>query len=580
MIVQVATFLLAAALGQAAPDAGWLKSVPAEADVVVRVRGVDAARDDLAAMLRALSPALAQQAVPAIEQAVELFTTRFTKDAARCEILAFARVVPPEQPGRFPFAIVVHEADHQAVLKAVVDETADRKDEGNGLVSFPGIDGNTWYGAPGEGVTVFGPDRGLVTAAANPAEKNLASTLGDNSSKLLAGDLGVYVNLAALVSRYETQIDAARQQFMTLLDAAGQQAGNRKTMDMVKGMYGKLFDGLKLGDGLVLNLDFDAKGLEVDGIATVKPDTKAARHLARAGATTGYESLAKLPANSSYFIHLDMNGELLTRMQNISMSMLFPDGEPTPEMEAALKAFKELGRLRTDSAAGFGDGFENFSLTQTDNAEGLIAATHANVGALKAVRPDSPNFVKGVEITDNAETHRGITFSRSEVTFDLDKLIAMSGPSSNKAMLEGMFGGDAIRTWYGIHDKAVLTITAKDWETAKARVDSYLDGKGSLGETASYKAITERLPKSAALVGLLSVQGLLKQLATQFAAISRNPNLKVPGDLPAEPVLMGGALQPAGNGIQFKAVIPSAIGPVFEKGLPPLLQGLQGVQGQ
>lgn len=580
MIAQVATLLLAAALGQAAPDAGWLKSVPAEADVAVHVRGIDAARDDLAAMLRALSPALARQAVPAIEQAVEQFTARFSKDAAECEMIAFARVVAPEQPGQFPFAIVVREGDHNAVLKAVVGEGGFRKDEGDGLVSFPGIDGGTWYGAPGDGVTVFGPHRGLVTAAAKPGEKTLAGTLDRNASKLLGGDLGIYVNVAALTSRYEAQIDAAREQFMALLDAAGQQAGNARTMGMAKKMYGKLFDGVKIGESLVFNLDFDAKGLEVDGIATVKPDTKAAQHLASGPAPGGYEALAKLPADSAYFLHLDMNGEALTRMQNLGMTMMFPDGKPTPEMEQALKAFKDLGRLQTDSAAGFGGGFESFNITHAENPEGLIAATLANSRAMKGNQPESLNFIKSVDIVEKAETHRDVTFSRSTVTFDLEKLAAMSGPSGNKAMLEAMFGGNEIRTWSGAHDKTVLTVVAKDWDTAKTRLDAYLDGKGTLGETESYKAVTARLPKTATFVGLLSAQGLVKQLATQFSAMLQNPNLKPPGDLPSEPVLMGGALLPSGSGIQFKAVIPSAIGPVLEKGMAPIIQGLQGVQGQ
>ena len=39
-----------------AADAGWLKAVPADVDVAVRVRGVDAARADLMAMLKAMSP--------------------------------------------------------------------------------------------------------------------------------------------------------------------------------------------------------------------------------------------------------------------------------------------------------------------------------------------------------------------------------------------------------------------------------------------------------------------------------------------------------------------------------------------
>ncbi len=580
MLVLVANFLLAAAVGQAAPDAGWLKSVPVDADVVVHVRNIEGVRDDITAMLRAMSPALAQQVAPVIEQAVDQFTSRFSKHAARTEFLILARAVPPENPGQLPAAVLVRAPNHEEVLKAVAGEGVDRKDEGDGLVSFPGADGGTWYATPGEGFTAFGPDRALVAAVAKPGEKTLSDAIGDNATKLLGGDLGVYVNIAALTSRYEAQIDAARELFMALLDAAGQQAGNGNAMGVAKKLYGGMFDGVKIGESLVFHLDLDAAGLEVDGIATVKPDSKAARDLAEAPAPSGFETLGKLPAASGYFLHLDMNGEEITRMQNLGMSMMFPEGDVTPEMKAALKTLKDLGRMRIDSASGFGGGMESLSVTHTENPEAMVAATLANSQAMKTDRPEAMNFIKNVEIVEKAETHRGITFTRGTVTFDLDKLAKMSGPSGNRAMLEAMFGGDAIRTWYGIHEKSVLTVIAKDWDAAKARLDAYLDGKATLGETASYKAVAARLPKTASFVGLLSAQGLVQQLSTQFSAMLQNPNLKPPGDLPAEPALMGGAIQPVRDGFQFKAVVPSAVVPVLEKGLTPLLQGLQGVQGR
>src|SRR5262249_13179093 len=58
-------------VGQArdrAPDeAAWLKSVPDSAAVVLHVRGVEAARDDLIKMLKAMSPTLAEHAEQGLE---------------------------------------------------------------------------------------------------------------------------------------------------------------------------------------------------------------------------------------------------------------------------------------------------------------------------------------------------------------------------------------------------------------------------------------------------------------------------------------------------------------------------------
>ena len=60
MLVPLSMWILAASLAQSptldAADAGWLKAVPADIDVAIHCRGVDATRADLVAMLRILSP--------------------------------------------------------------------------------------------------------------------------------------------------------------------------------------------------------------------------------------------------------------------------------------------------------------------------------------------------------------------------------------------------------------------------------------------------------------------------------------------------------------------------------------------
>jgi hypothetical protein len=583
MIAQVATILLAAALGQGAPDTGWLKAIPAEADVVVHVRSVDAARDDLVAMIKAMSPTLAQQAAPAIEGLAAQFAQRFGKEGAASEFLAVMRIVPGQDGGRMPFAVLVRGDDHAAILGSVSGGQGERKPEADGTESFQGIDGATWYGAQGAGFTAFGPDRALIAAIARPGEKTVGAAIGgDAAAKLLAGDLGAYVNVAALATRYADQIDAARGQFLALLDAGAQQAGgNAQAMAAAKELYGKLFDGIKLADALVVNLDFDAAGLDVAGVATVKPGTEAAKRLAAAEAPGDFAELAKLPADAGYFFHMDLDAATVTALQKFSMSMAVPaGGSPSPEAQKAADAMKALGRMRTDGSAGFGNGFSTFGVVHVADAQKLVEATLANSRAMKSAMPEGMNYIKNVEVAEKAQEYRGFTFASSVVTFDLDALAKMSGPAGNRQMLESMFGGDTIRTWHGTDGKVVLSVVAKSWDAAKAQIDAYLDGKATLGATAAYQAIAAKLPKTAAIVGLVSAQGFVKQLTAQFAGMLNNPQLQPPGDLPAEPALMGGSVTPQKDGYSFRAVVPSPVGPVLEKGLAPVIGAMRGVVGQ
>ena len=55
MLAQLSQWILIAALGQAPAEAALLKAAPADVDVAVRIPGVEATRDDLLAMLRAMN---------------------------------------------------------------------------------------------------------------------------------------------------------------------------------------------------------------------------------------------------------------------------------------------------------------------------------------------------------------------------------------------------------------------------------------------------------------------------------------------------------------------------------------------
>jgi hypothetical protein len=108
-------------------------------------------------------------------------------------------------------------------------------------------------------------------------------------------------------------------------------------------------------------------------------------------------------------------------------------------------------------------------------------------------------------------------------------------------------------------------------------IDAATTGRGSIGQAAGFRAVRSRLPDRPGGVFLLGAQGLVQQFSAQLSAINpNNPDLKAPHDLPKDPALLGGALTPVADGYQFQAVVPAAVGPVFEQGLLPLFQGLGG----
>ena len=559
---------MVAALGQAPDATGWLDAVPVEADVVVRVRGISPVRDDLVAMIKAMSPALGDQAAPHLDQAVEHFRTAFGEAAATQPFLMLLRVVKPDNPAQPPFAIVVKSAHYEAVLKALSGgkEPALKHEEG-GIDSFDGPQGAAWYAAKGAGTVAFGPDKPLVTKFARPGDTALAKSLPATVQKrFLGGDFGLYVNLKALTARFDNEIDQAKQGFFGALDQAGQKMGSPAMMEMAKTMYGGLFDSIKEADALAFGLDFSAEGLGVDGELTVKSDSATAKRIA--GAKAGDASaIAKLPADAAYFVYMNLDAKTFEAFQKMGMGMMSAGGKPTPELEAALARQRGVGRVEAVTAMTIGNGMRTFNLMTVSDPKALLACTEAMMKALKG--SDSPlNLYKDVTTTPNAETYAGFTFSRVEMTLDPDKLAKMAAGNPAGGNLKAMFGGDKITSWYGVSDTQMLQVIAPNWEDAKAKIDAYFKGGDTLGASPAFQSIRAKLAAQTNMLFLMSAQGLLRQIAAQFSA-------KLPDDLPKEPALIGASLttDPA-TGFEFHLVVPSAVGPVFEKGLVPMIQKL------
>jgi hypothetical protein len=201
----------------------------------------------------------------------------------------------------------------------------------------------------------------------------------------------------------------------------------------------------------------------------------------------------------------------------------------------------------------------------------------ASLATLRAMKEGTGgvNIYKEVKIEPGAQTYEGLKFTRVEMTMDVEELAKLSGNVPGQAdMLKEMFGDGKMGHWYGTDGKRLVQIVAMKWEDAKAQLDAYFSGKDSVGRTPGFKAARSELSERASFLMLISAQGLTRMMARQFSAMTRNPNLKPPDDMPKEPAFLGGALTPhPSEGYEFQLVIPSAFGTVIAKDTIPMFQG-------
>src|SRR5579864_832344 len=330
---------LVTVLGQtpgAAADTAWLKQVPASADVVIRIRGVEPVRDDLSKMIQAMSPALANQVTPALEQGSQQILGELGKDAfdASAPILALIRLPKPGELDAKkgpPFAAFAHTKNYTAFQKAIAKGgDPQSKHQSGGYDTIKDNEGNPLYTIKGDGYAAISNDEELMKSIAKPTDTLDKTLKADLKTSLFTGDLGILVSLAAVQKQYGDHIDAARQQLMATLDAVSQQAGG-EMMKPAKAMYGAMFDGLKDADALVLNFDFSAAGLTLGGDLTTKPGTETAKFFTGPKTAAG-DTLAKLPADATTYLFANTSPSTIAKLQSWGIQFLTgPDEKPSPE---------------------------------------------------------------------------------------------------------------------------------------------------------------------------------------------------------------------------------------------------------
>jgi len=577
MFAQLSMWVLVATLGQTPAEttaaAVWLKAVPGDVDVVVRSRGLESTSGDLTEMIKAMSPRAAEAAAPALSGLLGQFRSQYGEDAVKTPWVGLARAVRPGPDGVLPFAVLVMKDDYQDVLKKVAagKEVALKPQDG-GFDAFDGPQGaGSWFAFKGAGFVAFGPDRELIAAVAKPGGKTLDTVLTPALAKsLLAGDLGLYVNVSRLATRYADQIAQARQTFMATLDQAAQKTPNGASMESIKQMYGSLFDAIQEADTLTLGLDFAASGLQIAGQLDLKPGPEPAKETP--ANQEGLADLNRLAPDAAFYMYMNMPASTVGKFQNMSLRMLSPGGKLGPELTRVMERFNALGRIETLGAASFENGMRMFNVVNTTDPKAYMAATEAMLTAMKDA--DSPlNFYKEIKVERDVQNYQGMSFTHIVAVLDDEKLAKLSAPGSDPAAFKTIFGGDSLSYWLGVDGKRVINVTTPTWDEAKAQLDKYMKEDSHVGALPAFQAVRSALADRASFIMILNAQGFVRMIAAQLAASLKKPELKDLAGLPKEPAFFGASVTPtAPNGYEFHFTLPSPVASVFENGLIPVFQ--------
>ena len=541
-------FAVAVPLVSAAPvppdgGKGVVFPFPAKAPLVVCLNGYDKARDKLNKLMTAALPKDAPEIRKVLDEQLEkLFEgrklTAVRKDARVFVVLnditsliegspAVSVLVPVTKYKEFEESFLTKDElktiDRGQEGVAAIKTAAFGEEEAAFLVDLKEYVAITVHKATADAYTA------KYTAGSTDA---MGPELGETFIK---ADVAVYVNMDAINDQFGDQIRA----FKGLIDFALMQAAQqgalggltKKQVEAVKVMLKGFVQGVEDCRGFVAAGEVRPEGLLVRLQMQFAENTPSSKFLS-AETPSALGDLGKLPAGLGTYQASQFGRDIQDLIREMGQEFSTTDAD---ERGAAL--IEE--HLKDLAAAGPGAEFAATlapgvvitvtSYKDAEKAAKALAKTYKAVGA--GGRVGGVVVKTAPRVGDDAEKHRGFTFSSVNLNHDFEATVAGLPDEVKQATLESLkaMTPEKAAQWIGTDGKVVVRLGAKDFAAAKVLLDNYLDKKNQLGDVVGYKKVREQLPPEANLIVVAEVEsaitGLVNSMKGAADAIPGFPRL-------------------------------------------------------
>jgi len=539
MLVAAPSFVWAASPADGPESA--LAIVPADAPFVVQIHGVQRTKDRLMAMIRKAVPDLA----PALESKIDegmkqVAEGRDLKGLAKDGPIFLVLTEMPKQGGLPAMAVIVKATKYAEFRDTILteDERKTLKATSDGY-DMATIKGQDHYLVNHKGYAVITPQK-EVAAQFTKDYKGLGGKLSQPlARKLLESDIGLYIDMGAINKEYGPQIQLGRQLLEGMLQQQGGGFGGLQgNPELLKKIFGNLFQAIEDSRALLFTFEFRPEGLAIHGQDQVGAETQTnlmLKDLKPASLAGLDQQISGKTAYSAF--HLDE--PMVKALTSILFGVQVGDDKENKEVREALGeiiAAKPSERLDAFSFPMQGLQVGKFQ-DPNKAAAGVLKLLQALKGGetfMSAAFKDKP------EVKPDAQKHRGFTLHHFSGQWDLDKMVENSlknnplGEGMKKPMTEMMkqLMGEGIKSWFGSDGKRFVQVIAPDWNTAKSQLDDFLDGKNPVGKEPAFQEARKQLPAEATVLGFIDVPPYF-QIMGSFAqsmmqALGNQQNLPEP----------------------------------------------------
>lgn len=547
---------------------------PAKAPVVVCLNGYDKVRDRLYKLITAALPTEAEKLTAALDELIKqaLEGRKLTAVRRDARIFIVLNDLDALIEGMPAVSVLVPVTSHKEFLDTFLTErerqTLDRGRDGVDVLKSAAI---------GEELPFFLVDLKEYTAitidkatADGYTAKFTAGTSEAMGSELAAtflkADLAVFLNMDQINDQHGEQIRGIQ----ALADFSIQQVAQEgmlpglgeKQLGTVKTLIKGVFQGIEDCEAVVLGVELRPEGIAARLQVRFAENSPSAKFVA-AEASGQATDLGKLPAGLEIYNQTHFGKSISELIRQLSQEFV-----TTPDDARGAMLIEEL--LKDRVAAGPQG---EWSATAPPGVGITIAAYDDPVKAQRAItkafkavaaggRVNSVVVKTAPRVLDEAVTHRGFVFSSVHLNHDFEATVATLPNQVRQATLDTLKRtvNEKADLWIGTDEKVVVTLAAKDWETAKAMLDRYLDGKGLVGGRKGFKLTRSQLPDDASFLTIGETTAAL----TSLLDVTRGAGEALPGvlrlgpvkPLKGEPTYVGLAVSLKGEVISVTAFVP------------------------
>jgi hypothetical protein len=561
--------------GTVAPDVAL--PVPAKATVVFHVNGWGKARGRLNALVEKSFPADAK----AVKERI---------DAGLSEALDGRELKGIEPDGRvlvsindlkaldgetFPGDFFVPVKDPAAFRDGFFKD-GERKDlvkKANGVSTIP-LDGTPMFLVEKTGYVILTASEDRATEYAGKYETLQTKRMGpDVATTFLNSDVSLFVDLDKINDEFGEEI----KQFRGLIDFAFQNAGgnipglDKSQIEAAKDMMKGLFQVVEDGRALVVGAEFRPEGLSVRLQARFEKESKTAKVL-EVETPNAHADLGKLPAGFTEY-HAARFGPAISEMVE-KLVRDFAAGEDQDDAANAVEKFLEVKKAGAANGTMTASRMPDTSVNMTEYKDpaSVLAAQMVLLKALPAGASHSNLVLKDKPVVkESAQTFKGTTFHQVSVVYDFEATAKKIPEPAREATLEGLKkqAKEKQTYWVGATDKALIQVSAPDWEAAQKVLDR---SAANAGADAAFQATRSQLPAEASFLALQEIGHVMSSIADQLAAVGGSiPGL--PFELPkinkvtANPSFIGVAVVLKPEVGQVDLFVPAAAADVVRKAL-------------